>query len=102
MLQRIEIIGNLVQDAEVKAGKDGKEFVTFRVAVSEGSGDDRRATYYDITYVKNGLLPYLKKGQSIYVSGRISISAVCKDDKAYVNAYVSGRDVELLGTPRND
>lgn len=102
MLQRIEIIGNLVQDAEVKAGKDGKEFVTFRVAVSEGSGDDRKVTYYDTTYVKNGLLTYLKKGQSIYVSGRLSISAVCKDDKAYINAYVNGREVELLGAPRND
>jgi len=102
MLQRIEIIGNLVQDAEVKTGKDGKEFVTFRVAVSEGTGDDRKVTYYDITYVKNGLLPYLRKGQSIYVSGRLSIGAVCKDGKAYVNAYVNGRDVDLLGSPRND
>lgn len=101
MLQKIEIIGNLVGDAEVKSGKDGKEFVSFRVAVNEGSGEDKKTTYYDISYVKSGLLQYLTKGQAVYVSGRLSLSAVCKDDKAYLNAYVSAKDIVLLGS-RND
>ena len=97
MLQKIEIIGNLVSDAETRSGKDGKEFVSFRVAVSEGSGDDRKSTYYDVSYVKSGLLQYLRKGQPVYVSGRLSLSAVCKEEKAYLNAYVSAKDIVLLG-----
>lgn len=101
MLQKIEIIGNLVGDAEVKSGKDGKEFVSFRVAVNEGSGEDKKTTYFDISYVKSGLLQYLTKGQAVYVSGRLSLSAVSKDDKAYLNAYVSAKDIVLLGS-RND
>jgi len=97
MLQKIEVIGNLVSDAEVKNGKDGKEFVSFKVAVNEGSGDDRKTTFYDVSYVKSGLLQYLKKGQALYVSGKLSLSAACKDEKAYLNAYVSAKDVVLLG-----
>lgn len=101
MLQKVEIIGNLVSDAEVKSGKDGKEFVAFRVAVSEGAGDEKKATYYDVNYVKSGLLQYLRKGQPVYVSGKLSISAVLKDDKAYLNAYVSAKDIVLVGGQRD-
>ena len=101
MLQKVEVIGNLVSDAEVKNGKDGREFVTFRVAVNEGSGEDKKTTYYDVNYVKSGLLQYLKKGQQLYVSGKLSISAVLKDGKAYLNAYVSAKDIVLIGGQRD-
>lgn len=101
MLQKVEIIGNLVSDAEVKNGKDGKEFVSFRVAVNEGNGEEKKATYYDISYVKSGLLQYLTKGQLVYVSGRLSLSAVAKDGKAFLNAYVGAKDIVLLGGQRD-
>ena len=97
MLQKIEVIGNLVSDAEVNNGKDGKEFVSFKVAVSEGSGEEKKTTFFDISYVKSGLLQYLRKGQAVYVSGRLSLSATCKNEKAYLNAYISAKDVVLLG-----
>ena len=102
MLQKIEIIGNLVADAELKQGKDGKEFISFRVAVSEGSGEDRRSTYYDVNYVKSGILQYLRKGQPVYVSGRLSLSAVCKDERAFINAYISAKDIVLCGGSKAD
>jgi len=97
MLQKIEVIGNLVSDAEVKSGREGREFVSFRVAVNEGSGEDKKTTFYEVSYVKSGLLQYLKKGQAVYVSGKLSLSAISKDDKAYLNASVSAKDIVLLG-----
>lgn len=100
MLQKVEIIGNLVSDAEVRSGKDGKEFVAFRVAVSEGSGDAKKVTYYDVNYIRSGLLQYLKKGQSVYVSGRLSLGAVLKDGRAFLNAYVGAKDIVLCGQMR--
>lgn len=100
MLQKIEIIGNLVADAELKQGKDSREFVSFRVAVGEGSGEDKKTTYYDVTYIKSGLLQYLKKGQPVYVSGRLSLGATCKDDRAFINAYISAKDIVLCGSTR--
>lgn len=96
MLQKIEIIGNLVQDAEVKQTKEGKEFISFRVAVTESAGEEKRTTYFDVNCARSGVLDYLKKGRQVYISGRLSLSAVCRDDKAFLNANVSARDLVLI------
>lgn len=96
MLQKVEIIGNIVADAELKSTKDGREFVSFRVAVDDGMGDSKRVTYYDVSYVKNGAFDYLKKGQCVYVTGGLSLAVVQKEDKAFLNAYVFARDRDVV------
>lgn len=101
MLQKIDLIGNLVADAEIKQGKDGSEYIAFRVAASESFGEEKRSTYYEVSCKRSGVLEYLKKGQQVFVSGRLSISANCKDGKAFLNAYVSASHVVLCSSPRN-
>ena len=96
MLQKIEIIGNVVADAELKQSKSGNQYVSFTVAVNEGNGDEKRTTYYDVGTSKTGILNYIKKGRTIYVSGRLSLSAVCRDNKAYLNAYVTASEIDLM------
>ena len=96
MLQKIEIIGNVVADAELKQSKSGNQYVSFTVAVNEGNGDEKRTTYYDVGTSKTGVLNYIKKGRTIYVSGRLSLSAVCRDNKAYLNAYVTASEIDLM------
>ena len=96
MLQKIEIIGTVVADAELKQSKSGNQYVSFTVVVNEGYGDEKRSTYYDVGSSKTNLLNYIKKGRSIYVSGRLSLSAVCKDSKAYLNAYVTASEIDLI------
>ena len=49
MLQKIDLIGNLVADAEIRSGKEGGEYIAFRVAVSEHSGEEKNTTYYEVT-----------------------------------------------------
>ena len=101
MYQRIDLIGNLVADAEIRSGKEGGEYIAFRVAVSEHSGEEKNTTYYEVTCSKSGVIEYLKKGQQVFVSGRLSINAVSKDGKAYQNNYVSAVFVNLCSSPRN-
>ena len=96
MLQKIEIIGTVVADAELKQSKSGNQYVSFTVAVNEGNGDERRTTYYDVGSSKTGVLNYIKKGRTIYVSGRLSLSAVCRDNKAFLNAYVTASEIDLM------
>ena len=96
MLQKIEIIGNVVADAELKQSKSGNQYVSFTVAVNEGNGDEKRTTYYDVGTSKTGVLNYIKKGRTIYVSGRLSLSAVCRDNKAFLNAYVTASEIDLM------
>ena len=52
MYLRIDLIGNLVADAEVRTGKDGNEFISFRVAVNEPHGEEKRTTFFDVTHRK--------------------------------------------------
>ena len=92
----VGISGNLVRDAEVRTTKDGTEIANFTVAVNEGNGDERRTTYYDVGSSKTGVLNYIKKGRTIYVSGRLSLSAVCRDNKAFLNAYVTASEIDLM------
>ena len=99
MLYRLDIMGNIVTDAEVKTSQSGNEFVAFRVAVNEYMGDEKKTTYFDVSYAKNNVLPYLKAGQRVYISGKPSLGAsLGKDGKAYHNAHIYARDLELLGS----
>ena len=101
MLQKIDLIGNLVADAEIKTGKDGNEFISFRIAVTDLYGEEKRTTYYEVTCPKTKSIENLKKGNLIVVSGRPSLSAICKDGKAYQNNYVNAAFVNLCSSPRN-
>ena len=96
MLQKIDLLGNLVADAEVVTSKDGREQIAFRLAVNDKVGEDSKATYFDVRMGKSGIVSYLKKGTAIYVTGKLALSATAKDGKAYLNAAVFARDVVLL------
>ena len=100
MLQKIDLIGNLTKDAEVKKRNDGSEYILFTVAANETSGDAKRTTYYDVSLGKSGVLDYLKKGQQVFVSGRLSLSVYVKEDKGYLNAKVKAKDLILCSSPR--
>ncbi len=64
--------------------------------VRESYGEEKRSTFYDVSISRPGIVNYVKKGRQIYVSGRLSLSAVCKDGKAYLNAYVSANELDFL------
>jgi single-stranded DNA-binding protein len=100
MLQKIDLIGNLTKDAEIKQRTDGSEYIQFTVAANETKGDKKNTTYYDVTVSKSGVIEFLKTGQQVFVSGRLSVSATCKDGVAYLNAYVSAKDLILCSSPR--
>ena len=102
MLYRLDIMGNIVTDAEVKTSQSGTEFVAFRVAVNEYMGDEKKTTFFDVSYAKNNVLPYLKAGQRVYISGKPSLGAsLGKDGKAYHNAHIYARELELLGSSQS-
>lgn len=96
MLPRVSVVGNLVADAVLKTSNGEKEFISFTIAASEGSGEEKKTMYVDVTYTKNGIIDHLKKGAKVYVYGKFSVSGYCKDDKAYFNLRLSARDIILF------
>ena len=103
-MQSITITGNLVADAQVKTRKDTNgnvlgEFVSFKVACNNTFGEVKETNYYEVTYRKTGVVEYLKRGQSVIVSGSLRIVTSTKDDgSTYMNLHIYNTSVlELTG-----
>lgn len=103
MLQA-QVIGNLGADAELKVA-DGREFCTFRVGHNEswtGADGQKQTRTQWIDCVINGkpnILPYLKQGQQVYLTGSITtrVYSSAKDRCMKAGVTVHVQRIELLG-----
>lgn len=103
---KLEVIGNLGADAEVKV-YNGNKFVSFRVAHTDKWVDRQTGVIStQTTWVScslngdgGGLTPYLKKGTKVFVRGTPNFvtysSPTTHKIETGVNLFV--RDIELCG-----
>lgn len=107
---KVEIIGNLGADCEVKDA-NGSKFVTFRVAHSEKytASDGKEVTttnWIDVTYnrTESELLKYLKQGTKVYVRGNAHLRAYSsKKDRCWkAGLSVAATEIELCGGQSDD
>ena len=73
---KIEAIGNLGKDAELKI-IGGNSYASFSIATSEKVKGETKTTWFNVMKIdKEGkLTAYLTKGMKVWVSGRPSLSA---------------------------
>ena len=73
-MNTVILSGNLVKDAEVKAG-DGWQLATFTIAVNESKKKNgewiKETSYIDCKTFSKKDFNVLKKGQGIYVGGKL-------------------------------
>lgn len=108
MLQVI-LIGHLGADAEYK-NENGKEFSAFRVANTDRWTDAEGVSHENTVWVdciiqgRPKVLEYLKKGQLVYVAGRVSLRVYssAKDRCMKAGLTISVKNVELLGGRSDD
>lgn len=83
MLNRIQLIGHLGHDPEIRLTKDGREFLTFSIATNysfqEEDGNWHKTTdWHKVSVFSEKLVKSLrfclKKGKKVFVEGRISYS----------------------------
>ena len=96
-MQQILLHGNIGRDAElVKFGE--REQVKFTLACTEGKGERKVTTWYDVLSYATAIQPYLLKGKDVVVTGRLSVrTSQGKDGKTYTNLNVYADGVELCG-----
>ncbi len=67
------IMGNVGADPEQKNGRDESAYVTFRVAVARGYGDDEDARWYSVSVNKprlqDAVMADIRKGSRVGVEG---------------------------------
>jgi single-strand DNA-binding protein len=80
MLNRVQIIGNLGADPDIRSAQSGMRIANFRVAATERwkdqSGEQKERTEWISVAVMNDVLvgvaeKYLKKGSQVYVEGQM-------------------------------
>lgn len=107
---KVEVIGNLGADAEVK-DYQGNKFVTFRVAhSSKFKNADGQATesttWVDVTMndTESKVIPFLKAGVKVFVRGNASLRVYSspKDRMMKAGLQVSAWEIELCGGVSED
>ena len=98
------IIGHLGADAQVK-NNNSKQFTTFRIAHTDRWTDEAGTVHDNTIWVDciiNGVsnvVPYLKKGQLVFITGSISLRVYssAKDKCMKAGMTINVRQIELLG-----
>ena len=90
---QIEFIGNVGADAELKQTTQGKEFVTFRVAVS------KRCKW--ISCSRNGSKSFadcIKQGRKVYIRGDVDTRAYTSAGQPYAELVCYVAEIEFLNS----
>ena len=96
------IIGHLGKDAEIKKINE-KEYLSFSVASTEKKGEQEVTTWISVLAGNNpNLLPYLKKGQQVFVSGRMSAGIYQSQNTFGVDISVFASTLQLCGGKREE
>lgn len=102
---KVEVIGNLGADAEIK-DVNGSKFVSMRVAHVDKwttqSGEKKEVTtWIDVTMndTESKVIPFLKTGVKIFVRGNASLRVYSspKDRMMKAGLQISTREIELVG-----
>lgn len=107
---KVEIIGNLGADAEIKES-NGSKFVTMRIAhttsYAKDDGTKQESTIWvDVTLnnAESKVIPYLKQGVRVFVRGNGSLRVYSskKDRCMKAGLTVSASEIELVGGQSED
>lgn len=90
-MKSITIIGNLGANAVRRVASDGKELMTFNVAVNQGNNEP--VWFNVVSNLREKILPYLVKGQGVCVIG--DLSAGIYNNR--VDLSVNADRIELCG-----
>jgi single-strand DNA-binding protein len=114
-VNKVILVGNLGRDAELRATPGGLEVISFSVATTERKRDretnqwtdqvewHRVKMFRDTNKSRSTVHEYLKKGQKVYVEGRLQTRSW--DDKDGGKRYatdVVANNVGLMGSGKRD
>ena len=104
-MNKVNLIGRLTKDIELRKTSNGHSTCTFNIAVDGGKAADgtRRSDFPSIVaWNKTAELcaQYLHKGDRVGITGRITTSSYEKDGRRIFDTKVTAENIEFL-TDRN-
>lgn len=90
--------GHLGADAVVRE-KDGRKYISFRMCSTIRRGQVEKSTWISVFYRHSeNLLPYLRKGASVFISGEEDVSLYNGKTGAQVDVSVNASTLQLIGS----
>jgi single-strand DNA-binding protein len=108
-LNKVQLIGNLGRDPELKYTSAGVAVATFSIATSdswkdqEGNTQERTEWHNIVAWRKLAEIcgEWLKKGKRVYIEGRVQTRSYEKDGvKKYTTEIVADQLIMLDGAPK--
>jgi single-strand DNA-binding protein len=108
-INRITLIGNVGRDPEVRETQNGTKVAHFSLAtnhrIGNGSEEERERTDWHRLTLWNRLAAfaedYVKKGDRVYIEGRLEYDSYERDGVTIPTAEVNVRELVLLTAPKN-
>ena len=105
MINRVVVIGRLVNNPELKITVAGTSYVRATIANEQIYKDNKHANFIDILVwggLAENLSKYCDKGRKILIDGRLEIKKNTKGDKTYTNATVIAENIDFLESPKTE
>lgn len=110
MLNKVMLIGNVGQDPEVKKVTGGDSVVTISIATTERwknkEGEKREETQWHrcVAWRKVGEIieKYVKKGDRIYIEGKLVHRSYEKDGETKYITEIVIRDMKMMGSKKDE
>jgi len=110
MLNKVQLIGNLGRDPEVKTTAKGNEMCTFNLATTErwndknGDKQERTEWHRVVLFAKLATLAndYLHKGSKIHLEGKIRTSSYEKDGETRYSTEIYGDSFIFLDSKKSN
>jgi len=109
-LNKVQIIGNLTRDPELKALPSGSTVVNFSVATNrtwkDANGQKQEAVeYHNIVFFGKSaeiIAQYVFKGHQIYIEGRLSTRSWEKDGVKQYRTEIVGEQFQFGSKPKDE
>ena len=116
-MNKIQLLGHVGKDAELRYTPEGKPIMTFSLATDDGFGDKKRTIWFNCAMFGDRcvkLAEFVVKGALVFVDGRLNADKTTnaphtwiesKDDQttiARASYDVAVGDLVLLGGKRDD
>lgn len=102
-MNKVNLIGNLTKDVELRYTKNNIAVASYTIAVNTGYGELQETNYINITtWGKAGefVNKYFKKGQAIAISGRLKNKNYESNGVKHYGMEVVTEDIEFVGSKK--
>lgn len=102
MINRIVVLGRLVNDPELKVTTGGIYYTRATIANEQQYKESKHTNFIDIVAwrgLAESFANYCKKGRKVLIEGKLEIKKNKQDDKIYTNTTIIAENIDFLEQP---